>query len=515
MSEATAKPVRQPSNEVNLSWRDQRYVKFYKVVDELVYELQEQVWMERRKRRLKGNALIKLHYSVECLLRNCMAVVLQRQRIGEASIQKGQRHYGSSRSDKLLTYSIHIERAFNGLVELGYLEITKGGYFDRVGRKDGSATSRLSRYAATKKLLCKFTDEEISAIPALIPSYQDPETIRVRVKETDENGVGRRRTLAVSETPEVLQMSTNLEVINHALSKHWYDLQIPDQELSELQRRLAADHENERTIRMDNRNLYRVFNDPELKTGGRFYGGWWQNIPREYRKHMIVNGKPMVELDYSNQHPSILYAWAGIMRPKDCYSDVIKLEKFPEGTTQRDLRDMVKAAFNAMLNSPKVLKQAPKGVRPSRFKLKWSDVSEAIMEYHKSIAHHFYTGIGLKLQRVDSDIAENVMLHFAKDGIAVLPLHDSFLMHSGYATWLEPVMRNVFQEVVGVPPTIDHKSSDERSAGERQQRDDGIGLPVTLSIKEIMERSQGHNHRLSAFQSIRYLRPNNVSLPTF
>ena len=52
MSEARVKPVRQSSNELNLSWRDQRYVKFYKVVDELVDELQEHVWLELGKRRL-------------------------------------------------------------------------------------------------------------------------------------------------------------------------------------------------------------------------------------------------------------------------------------------------------------------------------------------------------------------------------------------------------------------------------------------------------------------------------
>ena len=91
MSEARVMPVRQSSNELNLSWRDQRYVKFYEVVDELVDELQQHVWIKQEKprRRLKGNGLEKLHYSVECLVRNCMAVVLQRQRKGDASIQKG------------------------------------------------------------------------------------------------------------------------------------------------------------------------------------------------------------------------------------------------------------------------------------------------------------------------------------------------------------------------------------------------------------------------------------------
>ena len=130
-------------------------------------------------------------------------------------------------------------------------------------------------------------------------------------------------------------------------SRHWYDLEISDDELADLQKRLTDDPTNERTIRMDQRSLYRVFNDAEFKTGGRFYGGWWQNIPKEYRKHLAVNGKRMVELDYSNQHPTILYAWENVERPADCYADVIKLADFPEFLNKSDLRNMIKAAFNA------------------------------------------------------------------------------------------------------------------------------------------------------------------------
>jgi len=188
----------------------------------------------------------------------------------------------------MLTYSIHIERAFEGLVELGYLEVTKLGYFDRKGRKDGTPTSRLSRYLASDRLLGLFTRDEIEAIPAIIPSYIDPELLRVRVKERDENGVSRKRSVVFTETPETLQIRENLGIINKALSKHWYDLEIPDEQLSDLQKRLADDPENDRIIRMDQRSLHRVFNDPELQTGGRFYGGWWQNIPREFRQFLAV-----------------------------------------------------------------------------------------------------------------------------------------------------------------------------------------------------------------------------------
>ena len=494
-----------PASALNLSWRDQRYHRFYQVVDNLVQELQEHVWLKTGKprRRLKGGGLEKLHYSVECLVRDCMAVVLQRKRKGEAAIKKGKYHYSADRSNKMLTYGIHIERAFAGLLELGYIEVTKPGYFDRIGRKDGTPTSRLSRYIASDSLLSLFTQDELRAIPALIPSFKDPELIRVRVKEKDEDGVSRKRSMAVTETPETLQMRENLTVINKALSKHWYDLEIPDEELSELQNRLSNDPENERNIRMDQRSLYRVFNDPELLTGGRFYGGWWQNVPREYRRYMVVNGKQMVELDYSNQHPSILYAQEGVSRPADCYTDVIKLHNLPQGLTSNDVRDMVKASFNAMLNSPKQLKQAPSGVKPSKFGLKWADVSQAIMDFHKPIAHHFYTGVGLRLQRMDSDIAEKVLLHFAHKGIAILPLHDSFMMHHGYEFSLEPVMSSAFEEVVGLYPKIDRKQASRRSDFANDDRYDDFGSDASLDIKELLESRCGHDLRLDAFYSLK------------
>ena len=92
MKEATSKPVKAKQRDsLNLSWRNTRYRKFYEVVDQLIHELQEHVWIKtgKAKRRLKGDGLEKLHYSVVCLVRDCMAVVLQRKRKSEAAIRKG------------------------------------------------------------------------------------------------------------------------------------------------------------------------------------------------------------------------------------------------------------------------------------------------------------------------------------------------------------------------------------------------------------------------------------------
>ena len=319
------------------------------------------------------------------------------------------------------------------------------------------------------------------------------------MREKDATGVNRRRPLKLPETAETERMRSNLNRINKALSLNWYDIEVPDDDLIDLQQRLAGDTVNERTIRMDQRSLYRVFNDPELLTGGRFYGGWWQNIPKEYRNHLAVNGKQMVELDYSNQHPTILYAKEGAVRPADCYADVINRMSLPGSVARNDLRNAVKAAFNAMLNAPEPLRGPPKGVKPRQFGLSWRELSEAIMAFHEPIAQHFYTGVGLRLQRLDSDIAEKVMLHFAEHNIAVLPVHDSFLMHHGYESTLGPVMDSAFEEVVGVIPKIDRKEPKLIKTSDIDHGEDDLGPPVTDDINELLGSLCGHDHRRNAF----------------
>jgi len=67
LEEAKSKPVKaSKADNLNLSWRDARYHRFYEVVDQLVDELQKHVWVKtgKAKRRVKGDGLEKLHYLV-------------------------------------------------------------------------------------------------------------------------------------------------------------------------------------------------------------------------------------------------------------------------------------------------------------------------------------------------------------------------------------------------------------------------------------------------------------------
>ena len=46
-------------------------------------------------------------------------------------------------------------------------------------------------------------------------------------------------------------------------------------------------------------------------------------------------------------------------------------------------------------------------------------------------------------------MAEGIMLHFAKEDAPALPVHDTFIMHHGYAGELEESMRKTFFDRFG------------------------------------------------------------------
>ena len=83
-----------------------------------------------------------------------------------------------------------------------------------------------------------------------------------------------------------------------------------------------------------------------------------------------------------------------------------------------------------MVNSPKILKLPPRGEQIKQYGIKWIQMSEAIIRSNKPIQNYFYSGYCTRLQRLDADIAEIVLLHFVDMGYPVLPANDSFLAHN-------------------------------------------------------------------------------------
>ena len=103
---------------------------------------------------------------------------------------------------------------------------------------------------------------------------------------------------------------------------------------------------------------------------------------------------------------------------------------------------------------------------------------------------------------MDSDIAEKVLAHFAEKGIAILPLHDSFLMHQGYENTFKPVMRAAFETVVGVSPKIDRKEADKDDLNMTEFLRP-FGPMTTNDLDELLaELDVGYEYRLLAFRAL-------------
>ena len=226
-------------------------------------------------------------------------------------------------------------------------------------------------------------------------------------------------------------MESLVNIINRVLLNHWADIELPHSKLMALRDKGIY---LEETL-YSRRTVYRVFNNRSFDDGGRFYGPWWQSIPSELRSLITINGKETVELDYSSIHPRMLYAHAGIESPEEPY-DV--------GLDPKH-RDLVKKIFNALINArgriyPFDDPEDGPVFDEDEIGMSGSEFLSHIRSHHLKLEHLFGTGIGLKFQRIDSDIAAETMLHFAKNNIPVLPVHDSFIMHHGYEDALDDVM---------------------------------------------------------------------------
>ena len=113
----------------------------------------------------------------------------------------------------------------------------------------------------------------------------------------------------------------------------------------------------------------------------------------------------------------------------------------------------------------------------------------------------------MRLQKVDSQIAEKVLLHFAKRRLPILPLHDSFLMHHGFEEELPNAMRKAFEEMGLGKVEIDQKPDHRIKPSASLADFDLNSCILSDDFSEIMDLlSQGYFLRESAFREMRSLR---------
>ena len=408
--------------------------------------------IENRQRKRTAEAQHHFEYAIEAILKDVWKGTAISPEY-ESSIHRRANWYSSNPRyrDPNLTYKQTIA-AFDGMVRLRLVEVTKDGRFDQF-----TGSGEVTRYRPTDKLLEMLEGIEGDPFRDIEPNI-DAECIILRDRID-----GVRTVIDYEDDATTKEMRSNLRIINECLKRCWPDLRITDDEYKSLQERLLVDNEKS-PVDFSQRILTRIFSNGRFDQGGRFYRAWWHNVPSEYRKYITINGKRTCEYDYSQLNPHMAYYLRGAdIGSEDAYSRVFDGEHRP----------LVKEAFNAMMQASTPLLGKPDGIDLSEVDFDWATLRQRVLDAHPSLADVFFQGHGNHLQFIDSCIAEKVMLQFVRsDDEPVLPVHDSFIMHYAFGDMgeLEEAMRRAF---------YDHFKKDIKVSEEI-----GVMLPSTFDDKE-------------------------------
>lgn len=172
---------------------------------------------------------------------------------------------------------------------------------------------------------------------------------------------------------------------------------------------------------------YRSFNN-SMKNGGRFYGIVNQSLPSEIRLNTLINGHPVVELDFKALHPSLLYSMVGIQPPKDIY-----IYEDPEDMIARKL---MKITALVLFNAPDE-RSALSAIRLEYSKrygvmLKNDEFLrpciDLFFEENPELRKFYLKGKSGMLQNMDSMIMDQLLSSLIKLEIPAIPIHDSIIV---------------------------------------------------------------------------------------
>lgn len=319
----------------------------------------------------------------------------------------------------------------DALQDLGYVH-NKLGFFDR---KRG--IGKQSRMIATEKLIL------------LIESAPVKRNAIVRVRDEIELRDENKKPIDYTETPQIKSWRKKIQAINQSLMAASVTLDLTQREREELFFKMGYFPDTTR------KTLHRVFNNRSFRQGGRFYGHWVQGLPSEYRNRLRINGKEVVELDYSAFHPTILYLHAECELP---LGDMYSIEGYDPS-----IRPFLKRSLLIAINANSVV-GAAKAIltddinRVFRFDYRQiREILEKLVKKHDRIARFIYSGMGIELQFMDSELAEEVMLKMMKQGIVALPVHDSFVCPEESESELHEAMLSTFRGTFGAEIGIDRK----------------------------------------------------------
>lgn len=205
--------------------------------------------------------------------------------------------------------------------------------------------------------------------------------------------------------------------------------------------------------------MYRVFNNSSFSYGGRFYGAEYQQLNGQDRESILINGNKTTEIDFKGLHINMLYNKQRKDYNGDPYSVV---------NSNPEIRPLLKLIGLIIINAKNKKssidavnyelwkKPELKNIK-EKYNLSIQEMFSDFENKHPDISNYFNSGIGLRLQNLDSKIAEEILKHFTRQGKPCLCIHDSFIVEESNKEELSEVMREAYKKHLGFPGKLEIK----------------------------------------------------------
>ena len=374
------------------------------------------------------------------------------------------------------------------LVNAGFLDELVG-YNDRTGQGDSFTT----RIRPSVKLRQEF--QQITADLYDIDFDVAREVIILREKFEDDQGKVRRVNRDYIDNEYSYRIREQLDAYNALLRTTFID--VPSLTEPVVRRQIEkGDRAGQKqliSVGLDNKHVYRVFNGTAADNwtkGGRFYGGWWLQIPRDMRKDIYINDQPTVEVDYKALHPNLLLlegeAESSVYDPYDLgelvLPDIIVTKPQQRGA----VKSLILMAINA--TSAKKAFQAFRRDKKKNDPLKTlkdhqlQTLLDAFTDKFPELKGALNTGKALELMNKDSIIANMVIDYFTQQGVPVLCIHDSFIIQHDKEEELKKVLHVASVQVAGKGIEQDTKSNKREFKGMIQGNVTGYEIKKRVTV---------------------------------
>lgn len=347
------------------------------------------------------------------------------------------------------------------MVEYGYLDQVKGHH-----DKSGGNNSFTARIRPSVKLRKAF--EGLGTDLYSIDHHKHAELIILREKFTDEDGANWKENIEYADTELTNQWWDQLRAYNHLLRRTFIDIPTLVEPFirTKIEKGPRTGEDMIVSIGPDNKHVHRVFNgsvDDNFQKGGRFFGGWWLQVPKTYRPFIHINNEPTVEVDYKAIHPNLLltdperdpYTLDRIVLP-EVFNNIDDQRSAVKGVVLMAINaTSAKKAFGAFRQSKK------EGDRMRTLSdQQLQKLLDAFTDKYPEIKDALNTGQGLYLMNSDSQIANMIIDHYTKQGIPILCVHDSFILNWKREEELRRVMHMASVQVKGKAIQQDAKKNE-------------------------------------------------------